>query len=487
MTSPDHLGTTPPLEDPTTASPWVPLWQIIEQIASAIGDSRESEHYAKTRLYIRQAAAEGRLRIRGRHEIEVTGQDRTIFSEVYTDIPSAYWKHSVINVLATGAAFEADRHTNPEKTPYAWGPKGLCEPNCYTGLQLNSEDVSRLTDDEGGAVLLADARSISTKPEPVKQQAMPQFPKTASILNRLWRDPVWSKVIATGITAGIGTLLGVWYLHTQNSPPSATDAAPLSNQAVAQAVNQLRTSRLGSTPPDLESSISILRRAKIPLAGENLSGTWIVCQDLFQLDLRRVDASWLHGTGTLFREALAFSADFSHGELNVSSFKGAHLEIATFEHSNLVGASFKDANASNANFRRTTLQTAILNGALFSNADLSDADLTLAELRSANMSGANFSGAVLKDADVSGTNLANAKNLTQEMLNQACTRPTEPPTLDPGLTPPPKICDTEWKQADTPPERMIQQALIRFIATQEVIQGYCKQGRNEPNLFDRAA
>src|SRR5205823_1187469 len=42
-----------------------------------------------------------------------------------------------------------------------------------------------------------------------KQQATPQFPKTASIFDRLWRDPVWSKVIATGITAGIGAL--VWY------------------------------------------------------------------------------------------------------------------------------------------------------------------------------------------------------------------------------------------------------------------------------------
>jgi hypothetical protein len=117
MTSPDHLGTTPPLQDPTTASPWVPLWRIIEQIASAIGDRRDAEHYAKTRLYIRQVAAEGRLRIRGRHEIEVAGQARTNFSEIYTEIPSAYWKHSVINVLATGAAFEADRHTDPEKTP----------------------------------------------------------------------------------------------------------------------------------------------------------------------------------------------------------------------------------------------------------------------------------------------------------------------------------------------------------------------------------
>jgi hypothetical protein len=134
---------TPPLEGSTTASSWVPLWHIIERIASAVGDSREPEHYARTRLCIRQAALDGRLRIRGRHEIERPGQDRTIFSDVHTEIPSAYWKNSVINVLATGALFEADRQTGPE-TVYAWGLKGLYETNCYAGLQLHSDDVSQL-------------------------------------------------------------------------------------------------------------------------------------------------------------------------------------------------------------------------------------------------------------------------------------------------------------------------------------------------------
>jgi hypothetical protein len=104
----------PPLDGSTTPSPWVPLWRIIEWIASAIGDSRELEHYARTRLCIRQAALDGRLRIRGRHEIERVGQDQTNFSEVYSEIPSAYWKHSVINALATGATSEGGRHTNPE-------------------------------------------------------------------------------------------------------------------------------------------------------------------------------------------------------------------------------------------------------------------------------------------------------------------------------------------------------------------------------------
>jgi hypothetical protein len=149
------MTTAPPLEGSTTASPWVPLWRIIDRIASAIGDSRELEHYARTRLRIRQAALDGRLRIRGRHEIESAGQDRTTFSDVYSEIPSSYWKHSVINALTTAAISEAGRHTNPETT-FAWGPKGLHEINCYTGLQLYSDDVSALTGDERGAGFSSD-------------------------------------------------------------------------------------------------------------------------------------------------------------------------------------------------------------------------------------------------------------------------------------------------------------------------------------------
>ena len=156
-------STAPPLKGSARAAKWVPLWRIIGRIASAIGDSREPEHYAKTRLYIRQAALDGRLRIRGRHEIEIAGQDGTKFSDVYTEIPQAYWKHSVINALATGATFEADRHTNPE-TVYAWGQKGLHETNCYSGLQLNSDDVSQLIGDLSGIGFSADT-AMSEKEE----------------------------------------------------------------------------------------------------------------------------------------------------------------------------------------------------------------------------------------------------------------------------------------------------------------------------------
>ena len=179
----------PPLDGSTTPSPWVPLWRIIDRIGSAIGDSREPEHYARTRLCIRQAALDGRLRIRGRHEIERAGQDQTNFSEAYTEIPSAYWKHSVINALATGATSEVGRHTSPELT-FAWGPKGLHETKCYAGLQLYSDDVFQLIGDDVGGSGFSAAAPMSEKEEwisaanAVALLGMKHLPGTRTICTR---------------------------------------------------------------------------------------------------------------------------------------------------------------------------------------------------------------------------------------------------------------------------------------------------------------
>jgi uncharacterized protein YjbI with pentapeptide repeats len=299
-----------------------------------------------------------------------------------------------------------------------------------------------------------------------------------TILDKWWSFLTeHSRMLSISLVVLIAVGCLSWSLYGRYAPPS--------QQAVAQAIDRLRSATLGSTPPDLQNAISILQRAKAPLAGESLSGAWLVCQDLSRLDLRRVDASRLHGTGAQFRESLIFLGDFEDSELSVSSFRDADLASANFKGSSLIGASFQNANAPNTNFHGATLQTAILNGALFSGADMSNSDLTLAELRSANLKGAHLNDAVFESADVSGTNLTSARFLTQDMLNRACAQPSDPPILDPGMTPPPNACGTEPQQPGEPPERAIKQFLFRFIATQETIQGTCKNGHNEPRLFDR--
>jgi hypothetical protein len=95
----------------------------------------------------------------------------------------------VIRVLTAGASFEADRHTDPEKTVYAWGPKGFNETNSYTGFQLNSDDVSRLIGDVGSTGFSSDA-PMSEKEEWISAASavallgMKHLPGTLAICKR---------------------------------------------------------------------------------------------------------------------------------------------------------------------------------------------------------------------------------------------------------------------------------------------------------------
>ena len=294
-----------------------------------------------------------------------------------------------------------------------------------------------------------------------------------------WRPTLKGRwqVIFTFLAIILSAVWALMWLYDQYAPPSG--------QAVAQAVSQLRSATRGSTPPELDSAIRVLRRAKTSLGGESFAGAWLVCQDLSRLDLRRIDASRLHGTGAHFVGSLVFLGNFEGSELNVSSFQDADLESANFDETNLIGASFRNANARNATARHTTFQAADLSGATFSGADLSNSNLMLADLRSVNLERAKLDGVVMESTDLSGANLTDATYLTQEMLNHACARLSEPPVLSPGFTPPPTACDIEPQQSGQPPERAIKKALLRFVATQEVIQGSCNLGHNEPTLFDR--
>lgn len=101
---------------------------------------------------------------------------------------------------------------------------------------------------------------------------------------------------------------------------------------------------------------------------------------------------------------------------------------------NLAGAAM-----SHASLRFATLTAAILAGA-----DLSDADLSDARLDRANLAGANLHEALLERADFAGANLANAnlsgaylkeaRNLTQDQLDEA--KGDSHTLLPPGLTRP---------------------------------------------------
>jgi hypothetical protein len=84
------------------------------------------------------------VRIRGRKQLPVKPVTKTSeYSNIHTDIPSAYWANTEINVLATSEESAVMRHVNPE-TAYSWGPKGLDERESHEELLVNWPDVKKV-------------------------------------------------------------------------------------------------------------------------------------------------------------------------------------------------------------------------------------------------------------------------------------------------------------------------------------------------------
>lgn len=121
-------------------SGYLPINYIVSHVAKRIEDTDEEYCYPDTLQTIRQEASNGNLRIRGKKQLNT---QETRFSDIHTDIPKEYWEKSVINSLATSIAYMGDTHTNPE-TAFAWGEKGVYEPNRYADLQVEWEDVRRI-------------------------------------------------------------------------------------------------------------------------------------------------------------------------------------------------------------------------------------------------------------------------------------------------------------------------------------------------------
>jgi len=118
-----------------------PIWHAVAHVRSVINDTDKENLYPETRKALRQAALNGEIKLRGRREIDAVNS-KTLFSDVSSDVPSEYWKTSVINAMATAEVGLGNSHTNPE-TPYAWGPKGIYERNRYADLTADLQEVQR--------------------------------------------------------------------------------------------------------------------------------------------------------------------------------------------------------------------------------------------------------------------------------------------------------------------------------------------------------
>jgi uncharacterized protein YjbI with pentapeptide repeats len=181
------------------------------------------------------------------------------------------------------------------------------------------------------------------------------------------------------------------------------------------------------------------------LDGADLSGADLSGADLYGADLNGAYLSYANLSSANLDSANLLRANLFHANLSGAYLSGAHLDGANLSSADLSGATLlsadlNGANLSYANLSSATLLHADLNGADLSVANLSSADLSGATLLSADLSstrliGANLHGALLNDANLRSANLSDAN------LDGACGNATT--KLPEGLTL--KPCSTDDK------------------------------------------
>jgi len=163
-------------------------------------------------------------------------------------------------------------------------------------------------------------------------------------------------------------------------------------------------------------------------AGQSLNGVTAEDAVLARIDLHGGDLALAN-----FQDSKLDAANLRDANLWNANLQGAYLgeyyEGEETIQSDLRGAILEEADVRDADLSSADLSKALLNDADLSDAILDGAKLQGAELKGtvlegASLVGANLQGADLEDADlwnadISGANLEDAKNLTQEELDDA--------------------------------------------------------------------
>ncbi|QAY94002.1 dsDNA nuclease domain-containing protein [Pseudomonas sp. ACM7] len=261
-----------------------------------------------------------------------------------------------------------------------------------------------------------------------------------------------------GIAAAF--VLGVaWYLYK-----------PEAQTYLEKSVRVIYSARNAPLPPSFAESVSAVRSAKFSLDSVNLDAASLRCQDMSKLELSRMSAEWLKGTGVKFIRSNLYMANLSHSELNTSSYIGAIVDNANFDGSNMLFSDFSESISRWSSFKGTSLTASDFSKADFTQADFTDADLSFSELQETNLSNAKLSNTRLSDADLSGANMIGVIGLTQGMLDTACSNTNNPPKLDVVFKPPKVVCyvDEESKE-----KRVVSKLVTGVVGQMGVLGGYC--------------
>ena len=174
------------------------------------------------------------------------------------------------------------------------------------------------------------------------------------------------------------------------------------------------------------------------LKGAHLNGAYLEGANLSEAHLKGANLNGAYLEGANLREA-----DLEEANLRQADLEEADLFMAHLAGADLFMAHLAEASLFWAHLKRANLLMAHLEGDLLRQADLEEADLTLATISGADLIEANLEGADLSEADltlaiINGANFTNAKNLTQEQIDE-CVFITDfpefekPPTLPEGM------------------------------------------------------
>jgi uncharacterized protein YjbI with pentapeptide repeats len=157
--------------------------------------------------------------------------------------------------------------------------------------------------------------------------------------------------------------------------------------------------------------------------------------DLGEADLSEADLSKANLSLASLHKAQLWAADLSHATLGAADLSKANLQSANLTHADLssraglaafpegqadgmMGANLTEAFLGSANLSSANLSGAFLYKATLGGANLSDTNLSGTMLAEAYVNNTKLGGADLTNANLSGADLSDAREITDEQLEQ---------------------------------------------------------------------
>jgi hypothetical protein len=131
-----------PVEEVTSS--FRPIHEVIAHVAAKLGEPPSNTFFPTSRRAIRQQALDGKLKLRGRIQIDDLRQPNSlVHREVHENIPQDYWANATFNVISSEPTAADHYHTFPENSA-AWDIGGQKDKRHYASILADWNDVLKL-------------------------------------------------------------------------------------------------------------------------------------------------------------------------------------------------------------------------------------------------------------------------------------------------------------------------------------------------------